>query len=202
MVLEVLCFLPEHEKCSPVTAPAWLGLAKNLLWMIGWMWEEGSAVYLRFLNIIVSDFCVSGSPLKVQSLWRLLSFWCSQAFMLCARFGNWEGIRNAGAVAWLDTSFDCLWWFSCCCFCLVFLFMEEMGDVQLKLAWLWAAGCFGSDISLVIWGEGECLHSLPPRGQRAFLMVGGRKSLLTSSSDRAEICCLAYISLSPVDKYL
>lgn len=28
------------------------------------MWEERSAVYLRFLNIIVSDFCVSGSPLK------------------------------------------------------------------------------------------------------------------------------------------
>lgn len=77
--------------------------------------------------------------------------------------------------------------------------MEEMGNVHVKLAWLWAAGYFGSDISL---GRGGMLHSLPPRGQRGFLMVGGRKSLLTSSSDRAEVCCLAYISLSPADKYL
>lgn len=54
--------------------------------------------------------------------------------VLCAWLSNWDGIRNAGAVALLDTSFDCLWWFSCCCFCLVFLFMEEMGNVWLKLA--------------------------------------------------------------------
>lgn len=41
-----------------------------------------------------------------------------------------------------------------------------------------------------------------PEGQMGFLLVGGRKSLLTSSLDRAEVKRLAYISLSLADKYL
>lgn len=41
-----------------------------------------------------------------------------------------------------------------------------------------------------------------PEGQMGFLMVGGRKALLTSSADRAEVSRLAYISLSLADKYL
>lgn len=44
----------------------------------------------------------------------------------------------------------------------------------------------------------QCL----PEGQTGFLMVGERKSLLTSCSGRAEVGCLAYISLSLADKYL
>lgn len=44
----------------------------------------------------------------------------------------------------------------------------------------------------------QCL----PEGQMGFLMVSERKSLLTSSSGRAEVGCRAYVSLSLADKYL
>lgn len=64
------------------------------------MWEERSAVYLRFLNITVRLLRVwlspeGSEPLKaplISGVHRHLSS------VLCAGLGNWEGIRNVGAV--------------------------------------------------------------------------------------------------------
>lgn len=93
---------------------------------------------------------------------------------LCAGLGYWEWFRNVGAVAWIDTGFDCLWWLFCCCFCFSSLWKK----------WVMCSGA-GASLALISDSEildalavtldrwfGEkgnaCVPSLPPRGSDGF----------------------------------